>query len=210
MAAFVPPEAFAPAAVEIREERLWAPPSETPLSFPVPGAWRSFAQTGATSTTQIRKVAQRFGGLTPMAATDVGEFRGELLIEWEWLIVALRDLSDAWTETGALADRVAIARARRRGDTLLDHILDQHHREGGWFEVVDGQWAMQCLHMEHWWLLTAITDVERLDPMRRCRHCGLWFSLTGLRADAGFCSPAHRSAFYQKRPPASSFWAEVI
>jgi hypothetical protein len=129
---------------------------------------------------------------------------------WADLIVTLQRLSTAWTETGELADPVTVGTARFHGFRLLDTILAHHRARRGWFRIEQGgQWAMDGLDMWQWWQLSAIYDVQLGAPMRRCRHCGLWFSLCGLRADAGFCSPAHRSAFYQKRPLVSRFWAEV-
>lgn len=206
MAAHIPPRVYAPAVVAIWDSHLWAPPSERRLSFPVGGVWRSFSESDSTDITQVQAVARRFGGLTAAAATKPGE----RLWLWNQLISDLSYLSLAWTETGAVADPVAVSNARMAGNQMLGVILSEHHRAGGEFVINAGAWTMRCISMAHWWRLTAIVDVRQGDPMRRCRHCRTWFSLTGLRADAGFCSSSHRSAFYQKRPPASRFWAENV
>jgi hypothetical protein len=206
MAAFIPPRVFVPAAVVIRDGRLWAPPSETRVRFPIAGAWRSFAESDPEDVGQIEAIARRFGGLTRDAGTDAGEW----LLGWTQLLSDLRYLHSAWTDTGALDTPLTVSAARTAANQIQQLVLAEHQRTGGGFEVDGTEWALRCQNMAQWWRMTAIKDARLGAPMRRCRHCGTWFSLTGLRSDAGFCLPAHRSAFYQKRPPASRFWAEVI
>jgi hypothetical protein len=207
MTTLIPPLALRPAAVTVHDGLLWAVPSETAVVFPIAGTWRNLAESNWTDDAQLDAVARRFGPLTEAGSTDTGE----PVLLWERLIDDLKELSHAWTDTGEIADRSAVARARIAGKRIQDRLLHEHYTAGGRFEVgAGGRWALVCLGMGQWWRLSAISDLHRGDAMRRCRHCGTWFSLTGLRADAGFCSSAHRSAFHQKRSPASQFWAEVI
>src|SRR5262249_18865371 len=133
---------------------------------------------------------------------------------WARLVSDLGRLYPAWAVTGDLAKDIApfsvLSDARQAARVIQRAVLDEHHRTGGYFDVRSNDWALRCQNLAQWWRLTASEDVRRGRPMRRCRHCGTWFSLGRTRIDAGFCSPAHRSAFHQKRRPASQFWAEAI
>jgi len=207
MAAFIAPQVFMPMGVEIRGGHLWAPLGPNiPVRLPGYGTWRSFAESDPNDVRQIEAIAKRFGGLTEDAFTQPGES----LQIWHELVEDLRILALAWTQTGALDSGSPVSRARSFGLQIERQLLDEHHRTGGRFVLAGEEWALVCQNMAQWWRVVALEELRRGSPMRRCRHCATWFSLGGVRADAGFCQPAHRSAFYQKRPPFSRFWAEVI
>jgi hypothetical protein len=202
----IPPVWWVPAAVVITGGWLCAPASDRAIRFPRPGSWRSLAETDPTDPQQIEAVATKFGPLTVPGATA----EGELLAVWEQVIGALQPLAAAWTADGDAQLSALVGPARLAAHKLQARILLDHQTAGGQFSVhAGGEWALNCLDMAAWWQLSAIRAVFDLAPMRRCRYCDGWFSLTGLRSDAGFCSPTHRSAFHQKRK-SSAFWAEAV
>ena len=205
---FQPPLWWVPASVVIDSDRLWAPASDRAVRFPPPGSWRSLVtETDLADPQHIAAVARRFGPLTAEAMTDAGKS----LETWRRLGFVLHPLAAAWTETGEPATPAAISTARHAARELQERVLMFHRANGGTFSAhAGGEWRLDCLTMLAWWQMSAIYAVFAGDPLRRCRYCATWFSLTGLRSDAGFCSPAHRSAFYQKRQPAVGLWAEAF
>lgn len=207
-ACYWPTAAHVPADVRIADDRLWAPPSSVPVKPPIAGAWRNFAATDPDDLNQIERVARRFGGLTPQAQAAGGEDLGV----WRQQITDLRRLASAWTDEGVAADAVALGRAELAAYELQCSVCNEHLNRGGQFRpYIDGGWALLCTEMAQWWTLTAIGDVRALQSMKRCRHCGIWFSTADGRSDRGFCSSAHRSAAHQgRRPPPDLFWPEIV
>jgi hypothetical protein len=211
MTLVIAPRAMRPAAVRIRNSKLWSAPSEVPAVFPPTGAWLNLARTEWADKKDLERklagVAVRFGPLTQAGNTPAGE----PVRLWLQLIDELKELGRAWTDTGALADPLTVGRARATGTGIQERLLIEHQADGGRFEVsAGGLWVLRCQNMGQWWRLSAITDLHGGHAMRRCRYCNHWFSLAGLRADAGFCSVAHRSAFHQNRPPPAHSWAEML
>jgi hypothetical protein len=184
--------------------RLWAPPSTVLVRMPRPGAWRSFSESDVNDPEQLRRIAARFGPLTAAGTRRPGE----LLLFWQWLVKDLRVLADTWHPDGRIKGDVERAAGAIAARQQAEQVLLDHQAAGGRFAVAgDGAWALACRNLEDWWRIAAIQDVQRQHPeMRRCRHCGLWMSLQGMRRDASFCCTAHRSAYYQKRKPA--FWTD--
>jgi hypothetical protein len=212
MTLVIAPKLLRPAAARIGDSTLRTFPSEIPVTFPAPGGWLNLALTVWADNEELEHklsgIAIRFGPLTEAGNTAAGE----PVRLWLQLIDELKELSQAWDlNTGALADPIGTARARTAGKQIQERLLREHQANGGGFEVgAGGQWFLCCQNMGQWWRLSAIGDLYGGHAMRRCRHCRVWFSLAGLRADAGFCSPAHRSAFHQHRPPPSFIWAEML
>jgi hypothetical protein len=202
------PAARVPADVRIRGGRLWAPSTGTPVKPPIAGAWMNFAGVDPDDLDEIERIGRRFGGLTPHARLDDGE---DLAVWWT-LITDLKTLAGAWTAEGAAADPVALGAAELAGYELQTAICNEHLDRGGRFRPwPDGGWGLLCTELAQWWRLVAIADVRALQPMKRCRYCGTWFSTADGRSDRGFCSSAHRSGFNQRRQPARSlYWSEVV
>jgi hypothetical protein len=172
--------------------------------MPHPGAWRSFSESDVNDPEQLRRIAARFGPLTEAGTQQPGE----PLILWQRLVEDLRLLAGTWHPDGRIKGDVERAAGAIAARQLAEQVLLDHQAAGGRFAVAgDGAWALVCHDMADWWRIAAIQDVQWQHPeMRRCRHCGLWMSLQGMRRDASFCCTAHRSAHYQKRRPA--FWTE--
>ena len=205
---FAVPPVRVPLLVEIDRGVLWARPvvPNAPLITPPDGTWRNFADTEPNDLPQIGAIASRFGPLTPAAAD-----KGEELTVWQNLIDDLRQLAGAWTANGDRGDSIAVSNASMSAERMQFHLCEAHQNNGGRFvSFGPGGWMMVTADMAQWWRLTAIRDVSEGAPLRRCRFCGSWFSLTGQRADNRFCSSRHRSAFHQKRQPPSEPWAEMI
>ena len=201
---FRPPSILRPLEAVIQDRVLRTSPSADFLTLPPPGTWRSFAE-GELGPSQIAAIALRFAGLTINAETV-----GEPLVLWERLYRDLNQLAPAWGDDGALADPRLVARARIAAHQIRENVVAEHLRASGQFVAGSGnEWDLVTTCMAHWWRLSAVNDLYHGAPMTRCRHCFVWFSLAGHRSDASFCCGAHRSAFHQKRKPAS-FWAEAL
>lgn len=170
---------------------------------PHAGCWRSLAET--TTEDQILGVARRYGPLTG----EAWEGPGEPLHLWHRLIEKLRLLAQAWNEDGELRDTTWLAKARSVAVRLHGETLAAHSARGGLFVPSGFTVNMLCLDLMTYWQRDAIADVAMTAGHRRCRHCNAWMSTRERRSDAGFCTPAHRAAFHQKRVPKSDFWAEA-
>jgi hypothetical protein len=204
---FAQPHVFRPALVRIENDHLYAPPSAAPVLEPAPGAWRNIADTAADALDEITAIAIRYGPLTGFGVRQGGE---ELRV-WRELIEDVRLLTSTWTRTGAIAGPAPVGAAETAAMRMQFAIGREHQANGGGF-VSYGRagWGLLCTEMRQWWLLSAINAVYAGIPLRRCKHCGHWFSLAGQRSDAGFCSQRHRSGFHQRREPPALPWAEVI
>ncbi len=207
MVAFSCPAILRPADVKAADGWLEIWPSDAYADPPGPGVWRSFAETDPADLPHIEAIARQFGSVTTAGLIPWRE----PLEAWQRLIEDLRQLGQGWTAAGAIAAPPAVAQARLDARQIQHRVLAAHQASGGRFDIdLDGSWFLVCTELAQWWRLAAIGDLQRGTALRRCRHCHSWFSLAGLRADAGFCSPAHRSAFYQQRRPSAAFWADLV
>ena len=203
---FTVPSIDVPASVTIHRGVLLAPPSGNRITEPPPGSWRCFAETGPKDRRQIQAIAARFGPLTQTGSTT-----GEDLTLWSALIEDLGALAGGWTKDGEIADPVAHGAAWATATRIQIRLVEEHQGRGERFVSYGaGGIGIVTRDMDQWWRLTALNAVWEGYPLRRCRWCGLWFSLKHQRSDQQFGAPRCRSAFYQERIPPNRPWAELI
>jgi hypothetical protein len=200
----LPEGVFVPRIVRIDGDRLFAPPTATPIREPPRGGWRNLADIQPGDSRNIEAVAAWCGSLTEEGATE----KGESLSTWGWLFEGLRVLAGAWTDEGDVTDEIEAAAARRSAHHLQAEIA--RNESARFVSAGPNGWALLTPNMHAWWTLAAINSVHQAAPFRRCRHCNGWFSLYGRRADAGFCCARHRSAFHQRLSPERASWVEAL
>jgi hypothetical protein len=179
-------------------------------------SWRSMSELDLSDPAACADFVSRRGDPTG----DLRPGHSIITLEWANLAEALTLAAEAWQPSDARGnswptkDRAALARVREqflalpyvkmtiptwRNISRPGMPVRDPEVEIGFGPSRSGL-TLNPRTLGAFMILRAIHALEDPVPMRRCRHCSLWFEIRRIQRCPQFCSPSCRAIYHQENP----------